>query len=284
MINKTDIYEKSGYLNSDFKIFHLTYAKTEEIPFHYHDFHKILIFIHGNINYNIEGRSFRLLPDDIVFVHAGDVHRPELTKHSDYERIIIYISEHYIHSFEQRCFSSNLHFSLSDFSSNVLRPSMHTNANLIHSIYRLHDAVSENEFGSELYKEAVFSEFFVLLVRAVLKNMIEFGDMISCDEKLFHIIDYINTHLTEDIHIDTLASSLYLSRSRLMHFFKEKTGASLGQYISNKRLILARHLIESGCSRTEACFQCGYKNYSTFTRAYNKQLKNLCSYDKDSSS
>lgn len=283
MTTKTAAYEKSGYLNSDFKIFHLSRPETKEIPFHYHDFHKILIFINGNINYNIEGRSFCLLPDDIVFVRAGDVHRPELTEHSDYERIIIYISEHYIHSFEQRCSGTSLPFSLSDFSSSVLRPSRHTNSNLIHAIYRLHDAVSENDFGSELYREAIFSEFFVLLARAILKNMIDYGDIISCDEKLFHIIHYINSHLTEDINIDILASSLYLSRSRLMHFFKEKTGTSLGQYISNKRLLLARHLIENGCSRTEACFQCGYKNYSTFTRAYNKQLKNPSSYDRESS-
>ena len=282
MNKTTTAYKKSGYLYNDFKIFHLHYSKTEEIPFHYHDFHKILIFIYGNIIYNIEGRKFRLFPYDIIFVRAGDVHRPELTKDSDYERIIIYISERYIHSFEQRCSNTDIPFSLSSFPSNVLRPSMHINANLIHSIYRLHSAVIENEFGSELYREAVFSEFFVLLIRAVRKNMIEFGDVISCDEKLFHIIHYINNHITEDINIDTLASSLYLSRSRLMHFFKEKTGTSIGQYIANKRLILARHLIENGCNRTEACFQCGYKNYSTFTRAYNKQLKNLFGCDTDS--
>ena len=101
-------------------------------------------------------------------------------------------------------------------------------------------------------------------------------------QKSINIIHYINNHITEDINIDTLASSLYLSRSRLMHFFKEKTGTSIGQYIANKRLILARHLIENGCNRTEACFQCGYKNYSTFTRAYNKQLKNLFGCDTDS--
>ena len=279
MTDKAAAYEKSGYLNSDFKIFYLSHSVTKEIPFHYHDFHKILIFINGNINYNIEGRSFSLLPGDIVFVCAGDVHRPELIEHSAYERIVIYISEHYIHSFNQRCSDTNMSFSPADFPSNVLRPSERTNSRLVQAVYRLHNAMSEKDFGSEIYREALFSEFFVLLARAILKNMIQYGDMISCDEKLFHIVHYINNHLTEDINIDSLAESLYLSRSRLMHFFKEKTGTSLGQYITGKRLILAKHLMENGLSRTEACFQCGYKNYSTFTRAYQKQFKKLSDSD-----
>ena len=38
-------YNKRGYLNSDFKIFHLTDQISTEFEFHYHEFHKITIFI-----------------------------------------------------------------------------------------------------------------------------------------------------------------------------------------------------------------------------------------------
>ena len=36
-------YEKTGYLNSNFKIFHLIDEKMTPIDFHFHDFHKILL-------------------------------------------------------------------------------------------------------------------------------------------------------------------------------------------------------------------------------------------------
>ena len=36
-------YNKRGYLNSDFKIFHLTDQISTEFEFHYHEFHKITI-------------------------------------------------------------------------------------------------------------------------------------------------------------------------------------------------------------------------------------------------
>ena len=44
-------YNKRGYLNSDFKIFHLTDQISTEFEFHYHEFHKITIFISGNVQY-----------------------------------------------------------------------------------------------------------------------------------------------------------------------------------------------------------------------------------------
>lgn len=64
-------YEKTGYLHDDFKIFHLKDTSMRPIDFHYHDFHKILIFRKGNISYNVEGRTYDLIPGDIVFVPAG---------------------------------------------------------------------------------------------------------------------------------------------------------------------------------------------------------------------
>jgi len=46
---------KKGYLNEDFRFFHLKDKSSEEHDFHYHDFNKIVIFISGNVTYVIEG-------------------------------------------------------------------------------------------------------------------------------------------------------------------------------------------------------------------------------------
>ena len=34
-------YEKKGYLNSEFRLFHLTDQDTKEIDYHYHDFDRL---------------------------------------------------------------------------------------------------------------------------------------------------------------------------------------------------------------------------------------------------
>lgn len=71
-------YEKRGYLNSDFRLFHLTDTKKQDFEYHYHDFDKIIIFIRGRVTYRIEGQAYELQPYDIVLVSHNDIHRPDI--------------------------------------------------------------------------------------------------------------------------------------------------------------------------------------------------------------
>ena len=93
-------YEKVGYLNTTHKIFYILESKMKEIDLHYHDFNKILILLNGHVDYYIEGKTYPLLPNDIILVSAGKVHRPILSDNSPYERIIIYVSDNFLKSNE----------------------------------------------------------------------------------------------------------------------------------------------------------------------------------------
>ncbi len=44
------------------------------------------------------------------------------------------------------------------------------------------------------------------------------------------------------------------------------------QYVLEKRILAARHLILAGMPATAASLECGFKDYSTFSRAYKKIL------------
>ena len=66
-------YKTTGYLHDNFRIFHLSDTAQKEFSYHYHDFNKILILLNGNVTYTIEGRSYELQKNDIIFVNAGEV-------------------------------------------------------------------------------------------------------------------------------------------------------------------------------------------------------------------
>ena len=68
--------------------------------------------------------------------------------------------------------------------------------------------------------------------------------------------------------VDQIASACFLHRSYLMHLFRDETGYTIGKYITEKRLYLANHAIEQGVSVTDACYQSGFRNYTTFYQAY----------------
>lgn len=97
-----DVSQK-GYLSSDFRVFHLHDRKLRDIPFHYHDFHKIILFLGGHVDYIIEGKTYHLRPNDIVFVTAGEIHRPVfLDDEAAYERIVIYIAPDFLRRLDTR--------------------------------------------------------------------------------------------------------------------------------------------------------------------------------------
>ena len=85
-------YEKRGYLREDFRLFHLSGAMDEPVDWHYHTFHKIILFLSGRAAYGIEGKSYPLESGDLIVVPSGCIHRPELAPGAPYERVIVYIS------------------------------------------------------------------------------------------------------------------------------------------------------------------------------------------------
>ena len=56
----------------------------------------------------------------------------------------------------------------------------------------------------------------------------------------------------------------------MMRRFKEQTGYTIHSYLTEKRLLRARQLLQQGQPVTEVCYLCGYQDYSTFSRAYRK--------------
>ena len=68
--------EKSGYLKEDFRLFHIKDQTPKEYKYHYHDFHKVIVFLSGKVSYHIEGKTYHLNPWDILLVSRGAIHKP----------------------------------------------------------------------------------------------------------------------------------------------------------------------------------------------------------------
>lgn len=265
-----DTYEKKGYLNSEFRLFHLTDRETREIRTHYHDFDKITIFIKGSVSYMVEGRTYELKPYDIVLVKHNDMHRLTVDNSKVYDRIIVYISPNFTNAYKTDTYDLNFCFQKAQTEhSNVLRIPSLEKSSLFRSILRLEHSFSDDGYASELYRQVLFLEFMVHLNRAALKNRLEFIDTEN-PSKVTGILQYINDNLTDELNIDHIANTFFISKYHMMRQFKQETGYTIGNYISRKRLLLAKDLILSGVTGTQACFDCGYRDYSTFSRAYRR--------------
>ncbi len=261
-------YQKKGYLVQDFKVFRLKDPTLREIPFHYHDFHKLLLFLSGSADYIIEGKTYPLQPRDIVFVSAGEIHRPVLRSKEPYERIIIYIAPDFLSRHSRSGEDLSSCFRLAQKNSSVMHVPKGTSHDLLYHMDKLEKAAHEQGFAQGLYTELLFLEFMILLHRALYKKEMLTTHEAHYDEKIQQLLHFIQEHLSEDLSIDRLAAETYLSKYYLMRRFKAETGYSLHQYINSKRLLLARSLLEGRAPVTEICYECGFQDFSTFSRAF----------------
>lgn len=265
--------QKFGYLYNDFKMFHIKDENQREFDFHYHDFHKILIFLQGDVSYCVEGRNYELKPFDIVLVRAGEVHRPVIHSNSTYERIIIYISDQFLSEYQTDSYDLAQCFQTAARAhSHVLRMAAEQNNRLFACVQQLELSYHEDDYADELNHQILFLSFLIQLNRAAIHHKLAYISTGLYNRKIQEILSFINQNLTSDLSIDTLAGQFFVNRYYLMHTFKAETGYSLKRYITIKRLLLSREMIENGTGVTDCCYQCGFQNYSTFSRAYHKQF------------
>lgn len=264
---------KKGYLNSDFRIFHLKDSGTKEYQSHYHDFHKITIFISGHVQYFVEGRVYELEPYDIILVNRNEMHRILVDESLTYERIIVYISPSFLEAYKTSDCDLGLCFEKArQEQSSVLRIPSLKKSSLFQSTLRLENSFEDTDYANELYRQVLFLEFMIQLNRSATQNHLEYLDTTRCHPKVAEVIHYVNLHLTDSLEIDTLSRQVFLSKYYLMRLFKEETGWTIGNYIHKKRLLLARDQIRDGLPATEACYNSGFRDYSTFSRAYKKEF------------
>lgn len=266
---KDIIYEKKGYLYDDFRMFHLKDDVGKQYEYHYHDFYKILICISGTVTYNIEGRSYRLKPYDIVLVNRNDIHKPVVEAGDDYERVIFYISKEYLDRHKGEDYELAYPFRLaSQKQVNVLRFPAVTNTRLMEVVRAMEQNAKENAYAGKLYANVLFMEFMILLCRACAEYPGCFSSNVTYNQKMIDILRYINDHLSGELSVETIAEHFFISRYHMMRQFKEETGYTIHQYITEKRVLKAKGMIQAGMSATQACYACGFQNYSTFSRAY----------------
>lgn len=266
--------QKQGYLEGDYRIFHLQTPLTREVPFHYHDFHKIILFLGGAIDYVIEGRRWTLRPHDLVLVAAGQMHRPIAhDAKTPYQRLVIYVSPRFLDRWSAREPSGDdlaACFAAAQKEGGVMHQTTARSHDLLFHMERTLRIAEGEGFANGLYTELAFVEFLILVNRSMQRHELDALQGQAADPKIETMLTYIGEHLKDDLRVETLAQHVYLSPYHLMRKFKAETGMSLHRYVLTRRLLKARELLRADSSRSigEIADACGFRDYSTFSRAF----------------
>lgn len=264
-------YEKRGYLLENFRLFHLYSPSGAKVEYHYHEFCKLLLLLSGRGGYVVDGQRYLLQPGDVVLIGSRSAHRPELEDDSAYERIIIYIDPDFLQqSSTDDCDLLQL---FSARHGHVLRLRENERRKVFALAQALEKELSGSEYGRVILSNGALLRLLVEIGRSQRQEgALNPNPVTPNDYRVVEWMQYLDRHLSEDLDMDALAERFFISKFHMMRLFRQETGFTIHTYLLQRRLLAARQLIERGMRATEACYRCGFRSYSSFTRAYNKHF------------
>ncbi len=234
-------------------------------PMHIHDRFEIFCFINGKADYLIESTAYPLEPGSILLMRPGEAHRIDILDRCEYERYTIEFSAGLLDPVDPE------HTLLEPFLGHALGHGNLYPASLFPGsapqIYFENMCVpltDENDRRLE-----ILAHLFPLL--SILRRTARNGQSITGVQYkpgIEEMIGYINGHLSDELSVPQLSERFYMSVAQCERLFRKATGSSLWEYVRIKRLFKAREMIRSGMPSTEVYLACGFKDYSTFYRAY----------------
>jgi len=237
---------------------------------HSHPFYEIVYCREsGGVGYLVGTQRFALEPGDVLFVPPGVSHRPLPPEQlsGSYSRDVLWVS----HSFMQQALPSLPDFSRLEQARAPLLRTQGTPWAAVENIFRW--GVSETARSAPGEDAAITGCALVIL--SLLCRM-------SGDSRVFppaveryslteEILQYMEGHLSERITISQVAEYFYVSESTVAQNFRRKMGVSFYRYLTRRRLVAARLLIEQGVPLEKVSDQVGFPDYSCFYRAFRRE-------------
>jgi AraC family transcriptional regulator len=128
---------------------------------------------------------------------------------------------------------------------------------------------------TRLYQESLTNLFTIHLLRnycafqPVLKQYT--GGLSAL--QLQQVVDYIHTHLSEDISLNALAAQVHLSVYYFGRLFRQSTGKTPYQYVLECRIQRAKQLLrQTNLNVIEVSVMSGFQNQSNFTVQFRKAV------------
>jgi AraC-like DNA-binding protein len=91
-------------------------------------------------------------------------------------------------------------------------------------------------------------------------------------KRLQRAIDYIDSHLEGDLHIEEAAREACYSRSHFIWIFRTATGVTPMEYVRRRKLTEAAAAILSGADIADTVYRFGFSAQDVFTRSFSHQF------------
>ena len=237
---------------------------------HSHTFYEMLCCCNScGAEYLVGSERYRLQEGDIIFIPPGISHHPLLPAHmtEPYTRYVVWMSAEFMH-----WYGGLYPQALTEKQSNINM--LHTSgAQWEHLRNLFHLGVQEATQRKDGWESAVIGNTMMLLtaIKRAADEQSALKIKAEKPELLDRLTAYVETHYAEPISAEKLGREFFVSSSTVSHLFKQKLGVSFYCYVTQRRLIAAKSLIEKGILLENVALQSGFPDYSGFFRAFKRE-------------
>ena len=252
--------------NTSIRIWH---SRTpDDYENHFHSAVEVIIPLAGSVTVQLGDETLTVYADEVVIIPAGCNHSLHMGEGSERELML---------------FEMNGVFSIKEFSalrqmlSKPIYLTMHHPCRervraLLFEIIQGHRSggMLRNMLGYALLLEiyAILGENYLeTSATAAEKNVLQ--RQLSGEDAFHKALEYLNKNYMDDMTLDTLAAYAGFSRYTLSRMFRQHTGMTFTQYLSQRRVEMAMELLSATrMPVTQVALQCGFNSIATFNRVF----------------
>lgn len=258
-------------------IHYFEYMSDFSYPGESHDFWELLCVDKGVVNVQADARTHTLKAGDLIFHKPREFHNVKANGVIAPNLVVI----SFICKSPAMLFFENKILKVDSAEREILARII-AEAKAVY-LSRLDDPFSEKlirrtdgPFGAEQLIQMYLQQLLILLVRrcqtssdspshpkSLAKN--------SEDELFYHLLEYMNTHLTDHLTIDQICRDNLVSRSVLQKLFQERAGCGIIDYFSKLKISAAKQLIRNRSHNfSQIADELGYSSIHYFSRQFKK--------------
>ena len=216
-----------------------------QIPRAWIDFYDLTFVLKGQMTYYVNDEKYILKENDAILIKPNSIRERTASIEP-----VEYVS-----------------FNFCLYKDSLINFDTYLKKIISHEIRNIISAFPQNHLSPLFYSK----EKLTNLLNYIL---IEFNNILcfkSSNQHTIDIIKYINEHITEPISLDIISKHIHLTKEYTAHMFKKETNKTITEYINQRKMIIAKELIQSGEMNLNTIAEhLSYKNYNYFSKTFKK--------------
>lgn len=229
---------------------------------HSHNFLEIVFILDGAGTVNVEDCEYQVGRGDLIIYNAGSRHFENNSLEAPLEARFAAFNKIQLKDLPENCILPPHAECI--FPAEKMYQELVTLFDIINS-----EIANKQEFYIEIAEKAAHA--LLMYTFRILNEKHTVFEMLKKNTILQDALQYIDCHFVQDIGLEDISAKCFVNKYYLSHLFTEQLDTTVGQYIRNKRIELAKTMLEANeLSTSNIAERCGFHDLNYFVRLFKK--------------